>query len=322
MNAHARIPGPADPETPVTIVTQTRVRPDAFERFSAWQDAMAEVVGRQKGFLDHKVLPPNPPEQVDWVILQRFATTADAVAWMNAPDRLARVNEIAPLLVGIDDVHLVHDAPGGFAAPVSAVIATRIKPGMEEGYRKWERRIAEAQTRAPGFQGYRFEPPIPGVQTEFLAIVRFDTEAHLDAWLASPERARLLAEAEPLMEAFHARVVRSGFEQWFPTGTAAPPPTWKQNMLVVLMLYPVVFLFGLLVQAPLLTGRLGLPFPIALFIGNVVSVILLNWLVPWAGGRFAAWLTPSRAATRRTDLAGGALVAGLCLAMIAVFCKL
>ena len=47
-------------------------------------------------------------------------------------------------------------------------------------------------------------------------------------------------------------------------------------MLVLLMLYPVVFLFGLFVQTPLLTGRAGLPFAVALFIGNVVSVLLLN----------------------------------------------
>ena len=105
------------------------------------------------------------------MILQRFASTAQAVAWMNSPQRLARVEEAASLLVGIDDVHLVHDAQGGFSPPVSAVIATRIKAGREDAYHRWERRMAEAQTKSPGFQGYRFEPPIPGVQTDFLAIV-------------------------------------------------------------------------------------------------------------------------------------------------------
>ena len=52
-------------------------------------------------------------------------------------------------------------------------------------------------------------------------------------------------------------------------------------MMVLLLLYPVVFLFGLWVQTPVLMGKAGLPFWLALFIGNVVSVLLLNWLVPW-----------------------------------------
>ena len=56
-------------------------------------------------------------------------------------------------------------------------------------------------------------------------------------------------------------------------------------MIVLLLLYPVVFLFGLWVQTPLLIGRAGLPFWLALFIGNVVSVLLLNWLVPWTSTR-------------------------------------
>jgi hypothetical protein len=51
----------------------------------------------------------------------------------------------------------------------------------------------------------------------------------------------------------------------------------RQNMLVLLMLYPVVFLFGYFVQNPLLIGRAALPFAVALFIGNVMSVVLLNY---------------------------------------------
>jgi antibiotic biosynthesis monooxygenase (ABM) superfamily enzyme len=43
---------------------------------------------------------------------------------------------------------------------------------------------------------------------------------------------KLLEEAAPFLEEFHARVVRTGFEQWFPLpdGTSAPA-VWKQNML-------------------------------------------------------------------------------------------
>jgi len=123
---------------------------------------------------------------------------------------------------------------------------------------------------------------VPGVQEDWLAILRFDTEANLQAWLDSPERKTLLREAEAFTEEFHARIARTGFDQWFPVPAsgASPPAAWKQHMLVLLLLYPVVFLFGLFVQNPLLSVRAGLPFAFALFIGNVVSVVLLNYLVP------------------------------------------
>ena len=107
------------------------------------------------------------------------------------------------MLIGQDDVHLVRDGESrAQPAPVSVVISTRIKPGFEAAYRAWELRIAAAQTKAPGFQGYRFEPPIKGVQDDWLSVLRFDSEADLEKWLASPERLQLLEEAKPFTEEF------------------------------------------------------------------------------------------------------------------------
>ena len=90
-------------------------------------------------------------------------------------------------------------------------------------------------------------------------------------------------------------------------------------MLVLLMLYPVVFLFGLFVQTPLLLRAAGLPFPIALFIGNVVSVLFLSYLVPWTSVRFSWWLQPEGHDRARTERAGTALVIGLYALMLVAF---
>ena len=121
-------------------------------------------------------MPPNPPLQVDWVILQRFATLEDAQRWLASTERQTRIEGAAPMLVGRDDVHIVRDDEGGRKpAPVSAVISTRVKPGKDAEYRAWERKIAAAQSKAPGLQGYRFEPPVPGVQEDYVAILRFDS---------------------------------------------------------------------------------------------------------------------------------------------------
>jgi len=315
----------ASADRAVTIVTQTRVRPEDAVAFANWQAGTSKVVAAFPGFIKQTVMPPSPPAQVDWVILQRFANLGAASGWLNSQERSRRITGVEAMLVGGDDVHIVRDGEAGvLPAPVSAVISTRIKPGQETAYRAWEQRIAAAQSRAPGFQGYRFEPPLPGVQDDWLAILRFDTEANLQAWLDSSERHRLLEEAKAFTEEYHARIVRTGFEQWFPlpAGATAVPPAWKQNMLVLLMLYPVVFLFGAFVQTPYLSGRAGLPFAIALFIGNVVSVLLLNYLVPWVSNRFEWWLQPDGAHPRRAEIGGAIVLVVLYALMVLVFWRL
>ena len=164
--------------------------------------------------------------------------------------------------------------------PVSAVISTRIKPGQEDAYREWGRRIAAAQAKSPGFQGYRVEPPVPGVQEDWLTILRFDSEANLQTWLNSPERKKLIDESEAFTDACRVRTVRTGFDQWFEVPGAPPPPAWKQNMVVLLVLYPLVFLLNEWLQKPILVGIFGLPYWAFLFINNAVSVVMLSLILP------------------------------------------
>ncbi|RUP11264.1 MAG: antibiotic biosynthesis monooxygenase [Hyphomicrobium sp.] len=292
----------------VTIVTQTRVAPDSAADFESWQRNASRIIATQPGFVQQTVLPPSPPTQLDWVILQRFSNNKDALSWVRSNERERLLAEVRPILIGQDDVHFVEDASGVLPAPASAVISTRIKPGQERPYREWERKIAAAQARAPGFQGYRFEPPVSGLQEDWLAILRFDSEANLEAWLASPERAKLLDEARSFTDEYRTRIARTGFDQWFRIDNSIPSaPAWKQNMIVLMLLFPVVILFNAGVQSPLLVERLGLPLWGALFIGNAVSVVLLSLLVPWASRWLDWWLSPS-GGSPKTELGGVALV--------------
>jgi antibiotic biosynthesis monooxygenase (ABM) superfamily enzyme len=316
---------PADLAAEVTVVTQTGVRPENTDDFDQWQRETNRIIARFPGFLKQTVLPPSPPAQDDWVILQRFVTSASAIKWLNSPERLSRLTLVEPFLTGRADVHVVRGASEApVATPVSAIMSTRVKPGCEQAYRQWEQRVAVAQSAAKGVQGYRFEPPIAGVQDDWLAILRFDTEENLKAWLDSPVRKALVAEAEPLTQEFRLRVARTGFDQWFPIpkGGQAPPAVWKQNLIVLLLLYPVVFLFGSVVQVPLLMKAWGVPFAIALLIGNIVSVVLMNWLVPWTSNRFLWWLSPRAGGSRRVDALGAVIVGGALAVLAVVFWRL
>lgn len=308
----------------VTIVTQTCVRPESAEAFARWQGETSALMASLPGFIEQRLMPPKPPLQVDWVILQRFESIDTARAWLSSVERQKRLDGAAPMLVGRDDVHIVHDETQGIKpAPVSAVISTRVLPGRELEYRAWERKIAIAQSKAPGLRGYRFEPPVPGVQEDFVAILRFDTEEHLQGWLNSPERRKLIDEAAPLTAEFHARIAHTGFEQWFrDESLPSRLPAWKQNMLVLFMLYPVVFLFGAFVQTPLLSEKAHLPFAVALFIGNMFSVLTLSKLVPWISGRFTWWLNPSSGKSASTSVLGAALLTVAYAGMVVAFWRL
>jgi antibiotic biosynthesis monooxygenase (ABM) superfamily enzyme len=76
------------------------------------------------------------------------------------------------------------------SASVSAtvVIAQRPKPGREDDYRRWQTEIDDASRTFPGFEGVEVIPPVPGIQDAYVVIFRFDSFAHLDAWLSSDTR--------------------------------------------------------------------------------------------------------------------------------------
>jgi uncharacterized protein len=313
---------PASGKGAVTIVVQTRVKPEATDAFVAWQAETGKIIAAFPGFVERTVMPPSPPAQVDWIILQRFTSAAMAVAWLNSSDRQKRLQDASAFRIGPDDVHIVTDEGAApLPSPVSVVMSTYIKPGRDAAYRAWEQRITAVQSRAPGFQGHRFEPPIPGVQEHWLSIVRFDSEENLQAWLSSPERQKLVTETSEFTAKFRSRIARTGFDQWFPVKTDSAPQiaVWKQNMLLLLLLYPVVFLFSTFVQAPLLIGRAHLPFAVALFIGNIVTIVLLNYLVPWTSMRFSWWLAPKEPHARRLQVAGSALLTTMYGLMLAAF---
>ncbi|MBW3634675.1 MAG: antibiotic biosynthesis monooxygenase [Chloroflexi bacterium] len=315
-------PKPRATGNPVTIITQTRVLPDRNDDFAEWQQRISDAVAGFPGFLDHQVIPPNPPTQLDWVILQKFATSQTAQAWLRSPERLRLIETAQPMLVGHDDIHIIEDEQTGKPPDaVSAVISMRIMPGKEEAYRDWGQRIAAAQAQYPGFQGFKLNPPIPGVQEDWVTVLQFDNEAHLNAWMTSPERQKLLEEANAFTSESHVRTVRTGFDQWFRVAGAAQAPIWKMNMLTLLALYPVVFLFGYFVQDPLLTGRWGWPFFLALFAGNLSGVVILNWVAPWVSGRFHWWTQPAGSETRQRTLLGLVIVVALYALFLLLFSR-
>ena len=215
----------------------------------------ATLVAAFPGFIKQTVMPPSPPAQVDWVILQRFASTATAVAWLNSEQRLKRIRR--------------RGADAGRPRRRPHRPGRRRRRAAVAG-RRWSFRPASSPARSPHTgPGSSGSPPRSRRRRAFRAIAssRRCPACRTTGWRSCASTPKptcrpgstrrsvrsCCEEAEPFTEEFHARIVRTGFDQWFPVpaGGAAPPAVWKMNMLVLLMLYPIVFLFGFFVQTPL-----------------------------------------------------------------------
>ena len=214
------------------------------------------------GFVEQRLMPPNPPLQVDWVILQRFDSHGGCASagWPRPSARPASRARRRCWSAATTCTSCATMRGRRKPAPVSAVISTRVKPGKEAEYRAWERKIAAAQSKAPGLQGYRFEPPVPGVQEDYVAILRFDSETNLQAWLR-------FARSESSCSTKPRRSPRNSTPEWrkpaSSNGSATPrrgapaPAVWKMDMIVLLTALPDRVPVGPGVGTPILTGVLS-----------------------------------------------------------------
>lgn len=155
-------------------------------------------------------------------------------------------------------------------ARASTVIVQRILPDTSSLFMEWQRGISAAAAELPGYQMTEIYPPSSG-QQEWVVVIHFDNSKSLQDWLDSPRRAEWLAKLPLGIQDFRLQTWPSGFASWF-VGTT-PPPHWKMFLAVLFFLYPMVMLLSLFVS-PYTTPRFG--FAVALLIGNIVSVALLE----------------------------------------------
>jgi antibiotic biosynthesis monooxygenase (ABM) superfamily enzyme len=289
---------------PVALVIQTRIADEGTAAYVGWQGRVGQLLQGRKGFLGQEVIAPSPPAQPDWIVVQRFQSLEDARSWMQSDDLHRLIAEVAGYFVGHDDIFLRTDVQEK-NLPVSAIISCRVAPEDAEGFQRWEDKVFRAEVRAPGFVGHKLTKPIPGIQENWVIVVQFDTDENLTRWLDSPVRAALLEEGKQYQGDLRVRKSNYGFALWARDATAPPSdPLWilKSNLIVLLVLYPTVYVWGYLIGHPLIDAK-GAPAWLSLFVGNLASTQLLGWFfVPWALKAFDPWLSTKSAPV--TQLAG------------------
>src|SRR5438067_11133023 len=154
----------AAPDSVVSsLVVQTCVRPQAVDAFERWQRRYSEAVAGSAGYLDGELIAPSPPVQVDWVRVERFTSSAAARTWLQSEQHGSLADELQPLLARPVEINLFTGTDAR-PASVSAIITTRVVPGQQEAFLRWQRRVASVQASFEGFRGYKLEPPVGEVQ--------------------------------------------------------------------------------------------------------------------------------------------------------------
>jgi antibiotic biosynthesis monooxygenase (ABM) superfamily enzyme len=252
-------------------------------------------------------------------MVQRFQTIEELRAWLDSDARRSLLDKSASLLVDEGTTNVIQGTNMELSPQdmVTEIITVSVKPDMEEAYHDWVERIRQVEAKFPGYQGLQLQPPSPGLQDHWVSMLRFDTAEHLNAWLESDARRTALEEVEPFIERREQQVA-SAFSGWFTFGDAPGqvPPSWKQSMIVLLTLYPIVMLEQMFLN-PLLHP---LDMAEAIFIGNMLSVAATGFLlIPLALRAFQWWLLPRPNNFPRVEAAGIALFVGLYALSVVVF---
>lgn len=292
----------------IAVIAKLSYEPRVGSQFFSWQSRFSAIAAASPGFVSLEFIPL-VASLLDWRMVLQFATPEQLAGFRTSPSYQGLLQEGQSFLVGEKGRWLEEEAADFHAfGSVAEVISTHVAPGLESRFRRWTATIQQAQATFPGYRGTYIQAP-SAKQAHWTTLVRFATSAELDAWLASPERRKLIAQGDSVVSAWHSHRMPDAFAGWFQAGDGtAPPPAWKQSMVVLLALFPVV-MAELSFLSPMLAG---LNSALATFIGNAISVAILSWLlVPPLIRALGWWLTPKADGPRWIEGVGIALMVGL-----------
>lgn len=293
------------------FISRIRISPSQVELFSEWQAKLQKAIAEAPGFISLEILAPSSIQPL-WVFIQRFSSPSFAEAWKQSGQRKKLFDEWSSLHAQHfeEDSSEEKDFEG-----ITEVIVTEIAPEKKALYQQWLAKIQHAEAKFPGFRRMYVQTPLEDNGRYSITFLQFDSVEQLDKWLASTERRELLQELNPLIKSYETHRVISPYAGWFgsiaKTGTV--PAVWKQTMLVLLVLFPIVML-----EFKFLNPHLkNLDISLSTFIGNAISVSLLSWpMMPLSIFLFRWWIAQN---SSKTNLLGALIVLTLYLLEIILF---
>lgn len=287
-----------------------RVEPDATA-FAAFADLVGADAAAAPGFAGWQVSILTS-SLLERAIAVHFRDERSLHAWLDSAQ--GRLSCHGQLRSGVE--LFVEDLP---RTPGVLLVRDVPEVGHEAAYLETAEQLARLESQQAGYEGTSVFSPL-GDDGVWSSVIRFRTERHLEAWLASTERSRALPERQQhLREETQVTTATSfGSTVRVTDGQAAVTPGWKSAMMVLLVLYPAVMLLG-----RFLGPWVSLVFPqvwLAAFVNMAISIVLLTWvLMPLAGRLLRRWLDPVEGASARVSLLGAGVVAAGYAVALALF---
>ncbi|MDP1880491.1 MAG: antibiotic biosynthesis monooxygenase [Parachlamydiaceae bacterium] len=303
-------------EKPTLIILKVEIKTGFEKEFVNWQAKFNSQFVSQDGFVSLEFLSPSNIQK-NWLIIQRLVNREALLTWHESPNFQTLLEDLRKIAVD-GGVHEQFNQESQFREGVTEVIMTKVIPNQDEAYRKWSAKIHQAEAMFGGFRGVYVQSPAEAGHGHWLTLLQFDTMENLDRWLNSSERQVLLKESAPLISTLESHRMISPYAGWFSSiaKVAEMPPAWKQTMIVLLVLYPIVMLEFKYLN-PLISS---LSTPIATFIGNALSVSLITFpTVPIAIYFLRWWLTPDKSNPKWIAFYGTLLVLVLYVIEIIIF---
>ncbi len=178
---------------------------------------------------------------------------------------------------------------------VTMMFSDRVKLGKTKEYEQWIQNINKDAKTFEGFIEVNILKPASTNSPEYITLLKFSTQDDMIRWKESPNHAKWLGQLPGLVEESADMQQASGVEMWFNRPkvliSADPPPFWKQVVLGVITVYPMILILNFLLKP--ITG--DLPFLLSLFISVVVLSALLTYpVMPLATKLLRNWLYPKK----------------------------
>lgn len=175
---------------------------------------------------------------------------------------------------------------------VTLVITERVRPSRVKAYEAWAHRVHALLSKQPGFLGLHVlrDPsrPVP----EYITLLRFETDAALEAWRQDRTYQDLLKELPEFTASEVDYREAHGLEAWFdrPASLSAPP-LWKNVVVGFIGVYPLILLFSKVFQ-PITQGWVWWA---AIIPSAFCATLFLNWpVLPLLSRWLRRWLYPAK----------------------------
>jgi antibiotic biosynthesis monooxygenase (ABM) superfamily enzyme len=172
--------------------------------------------------------------------------------------------------------------------PVTALFSLTVRKGKEQEFETLMHGLHQAARTFPGHMGVTTLKN-PARRGSRQTVLRFDSTKHLENWLNSPVRKRLMEPIDKIADSDTYKEA-TGLETWFdiPGQQIIAPPRWKMVVTTFIGIYPLSVVYGGVVAAHVTHWPLAFK---SLFLPVLAPIILTYLFIPFLTQRaLKRWL--------------------------------